>query len=114
MRARGFIQHSVAGGDGDMEGTPVAILEAAASGLPVIATRHAGIPEAVLDGQSGWLVDEHDADAFAERMLAICQNPELAVRAGSVGRDHMRTHYRLEDRIGQLADILRQAAATRN
>ena len=63
-----FVQHSVTGRNGDMEGTPVAVLEAAAAGLPVIATRHAGIPDVVCHGQTGLLVDEHDVDGMATAM----------------------------------------------
>jgi glycosyltransferase involved in cell wall biosynthesis len=53
-QARAFVQHSIRASNGDAEGTPVAILEAAATGLPVISTRHMGIPEAVVEGQTGW------------------------------------------------------------
>jgi glycosyltransferase involved in cell wall biosynthesis len=52
--ARGFVQHSVVAPDGDSEGNPVAVMEAQLSGLPVVATRHAGIPEVVRHGESGW------------------------------------------------------------
>ena len=52
-RSRGFIQHSLRTSDGDTEGTPVAVLEAMASGIPVIATRHAGIGEVIEHGVTG-------------------------------------------------------------
>jgi len=53
-----FILHSVTARNGDMEGTPVVLMEAQASGLPVISTYHSGIPEVVIDKHSGFLVPE--------------------------------------------------------
>jgi glycosyltransferase involved in cell wall biosynthesis len=73
-----FLQHSMTDPQtGDQEGLPVAILEAMAHGLPVIATRHAGIPEAVEAGRSGHLTDE---GATAEMAVYIA---ELARNAGA-------------------------------
>lgn len=68
-RANVFVQHSVRSKSGDQEGLPVAILEAMASGLPVVATRHAGIPEAVAHQSTGFLVNEGDVRGFCEGML---------------------------------------------
>ena len=80
--ARGFVQHSIEAPSGDSEGMPVAILEAGASGLPVVATRHAGIPDAVIEGTTGFLVDEHDVDGMAEGMLRLIRR---ASRGGATG-----------------------------
>src|SRR4051794_2820789 len=64
-----FCQHSIVDPQtGDEEGLPVAILEAMAHGLPVVATHHAGIPEAVADGVSGFLVEEGDVEAMGARL----------------------------------------------
>lgn len=60
-----FLLPSVTGIDGDMEGIPVALMEAMAVGIPVIATQHSGIPELIDTGQSGWLVPENDPAALA-------------------------------------------------
>ena len=46
-------------------------LEAGAAGLPIVATRHAGIPDVVIQGETGFLVDEHDVDGMAQRMLRL-------------------------------------------
>ena len=62
------MQHSITASNGDTEGLPVGILEAMATALPVISTRHSGIPEAVEDGITGFLVEEHDVRGMAERM----------------------------------------------
>ena len=66
-----FLLPSVTGADGDMEGIPVALMEAMAVGIPVISTVHSGIPELVESGKSGWLVPENDAQALAERLAAF-------------------------------------------
>jgi glycosyltransferase involved in cell wall biosynthesis len=108
--ARGFVQHSVQAASGDCEGLPVGILEAAASGLPVVATRHAGIPEAVLDGDTGILVDEKDVDAMALAMERILDDAGLAARMGRRGQAHVREHFSMERSIGQLWSIVNGAA----
>lgn len=79
-QARCFVQHSVVARSGDSEGTPVAVLEAGATGLPVVSTLHAGIPDVVIEGQTGFLVAEHDVEGMAERMLRLAQDAELAGR----------------------------------
>lgn len=63
-----FLLPSITGADGDMEGIPVALMEAMAVGLPVVSTVHSGIPELVEAGKSGWLVPENDAQALAARL----------------------------------------------
>ncbi len=65
---------------GDSEGLPTVIMEAMAIGVPVVATRHAGIPEVVSDGVSGLLVPEADPTALAGAILAIKADPALAAR----------------------------------
>jgi colanic acid/amylovoran biosynthesis glycosyltransferase len=108
--ARAFVLHSVETADGDSEGLPVALLEGAATGLPVVSTDHAGIPDAVIDGESGFLVAEGDVDAMAARMIELAQRPELAGALGARGRQHMLAHYTIERSIAGLAKILAEAA----
>ncbi len=72
-----FFHPSETPADGNREGVPNAMLEAMASGLPVLATQHGGIPEAVTDGQSGFLVPEKAAPALAERALQLMTTPSL-------------------------------------
>ncbi len=89
-RATAFVQHSVSprfgGARGDCEGTPVAIQEAMAAGVPIVSTRHAGIPEILRDGESALLVDERDVNAMADAMLRIALDPLLAGRLGREAR----------------------------
>lgn len=85
-RAHIMLQHSVETADGNMEGLPVSLTEAAASGLPIIATRHSGIPEIVEDGVSGFLVPEHDIEAMARRMADLARTPARWSDFGRAGR----------------------------
>jgi len=71
-----FIHPSQMGADGDREGVPNSMLEAIATGLPVLATHHGGIPEAVKTGVSGHLVEEGDADGLAAAAMQMLDDPD--------------------------------------
>ena len=109
-QARAFVQHSVRAPDGDMEGTPVAILEAGARGLPVISTRHAGIPDAVIDGHTGLLVDEYDVERMADHMLKLSENAAYANELGKNAGHFIRQQYRMSQHICKLSEILESVA----
>jgi colanic acid/amylovoran biosynthesis glycosyltransferase len=111
--ARAFVQHSVRASNGDCEGTAITPREAGASGLPVVATRHAGIMEAVVEGETGFLVEERDVAAMADRMLRLARDPGLAQRMGEAGRARVCRDYTMEQCIGGLYDILSEAARRR-
>lgn len=72
-----FVHPSQTAVDGNLEGIPNAMLEAMSTGLPVVATRHGGIPEAVTSGESGFLVDEGDIEAVVEALLALMSDAAL-------------------------------------
>jgi glycosyltransferase involved in cell wall biosynthesis len=112
-RARAFVQHSLTPNDGDSEGTPVAILEAGASGLPVVSTRHAGIADVVVEGETGLLVEERDVEGMANHMLRLAQDADLAALLGANARRHIATHFSMEQSIGRLFQILGTAALRR-
>jgi colanic acid/amylovoran biosynthesis glycosyltransferase len=69
---------SVTAQDGDQEGIPVTLMEAMATGMPVVSTRHSGIPELVEHGCSGLLADEGDYAALADALIRLSDSPELA------------------------------------
>lgn len=101
-KAWGFVQHSITAADGDMEGTPVGVLEASAAALPVISTKHAGIPDVVQDGVTGLLVDECDVDGMAENMIKILSDREYAMRLGRQGRDFVAENFAMEKHMAVL------------
>jgi glycosyltransferase involved in cell wall biosynthesis len=100
--ARCFVQHSIEAANGDCEGTPVGILEAGATGLPVVATRHGGIPDVVVDGETGFLVDERDVGQMASRMLALASSPPLAAQMGERARARIVARFSQQKRLGRL------------
>ena len=85
-RAAIFVQHSVTDARGKIEGFPVAIAEAMVTGLPIVSTRHSGIPEHVRDGVSGWLVAEGDVAGMAAAMARLLADRGEAARLGLAGR----------------------------
>ncbi len=91
-RAAVFVQHSVTTPDGFVEGFPTVIAEAMSSTLPVVATRHGGIPEHVRDGETGLLVDERDVAGMAEAMATLLADPARARALGEAGRRHAMAH----------------------
>jgi glycosyltransferase involved in cell wall biosynthesis len=109
-RARCFVQHSVVAPNGDTEGTPVAILEASASGLPVIATRHAGIPDVIVDGTTGFLVEEGDVEGMAGYMVKIAKDAPLAGALGRAARRKVIQEFSVERSIGDLRAVLQRAS----
>lgn len=103
-----FVQHSVVGPEGDTEGLPVAVLEAMTSEVPVVSTRHAGIPEAVIEGETGLLVDEHDVAGMAEAMKTILTDPERGARMGVAGRARVLdgfTAQHTQDRLRRIMNL---------
>ncbi|GAA4784198.1 glycosyltransferase [Olivibacter ginsenosidimutans] len=112
-RTYAYVQHSVTAKDGDMEGTPNTVLEASAAGLPIVSTRHAGIKEAVIEGVTGFLVDEYDQDAMAQHMLTLAASRPLAEQMGQAARQHMVKHYDIQQQIAKLNQILLGAAKIR-
>lgn len=101
-----FVQHSITADNGDMEGTPLAILEASVSGLPVIATNHAGIPDVIEHKKTGLLCNEHDVEGMAHNMLQILDNIEYAQRLGTAGKHQILEHFSMERHINFLQATL--------
>ena len=106
-RARLFAQHSVEAASGAMEGTPVAILEAGASGLPVVATYHGGIPDVVISNQTGLLVKERDVAGMAGQMLRLLRDPMLAAELGQAASVRVQKEFSSTRRIDALWTIIK-------
>ena len=112
--ARGFIQHSVVAENGDCEGTPVAIIEAQMTGIPVVSTRHAGIPEVVIDGETGFLVEEADVNGMAEAIIKLAKDGRLAGQMGNAGRKHAMQYFSQEMHLRRLAEMIEGAVSNRS
>ena len=105
-KSRVFIQHSIRAANGDMEGTPVTVQEASLAGLPVVATRHAGIQDVIVHEETGLLCDEHDVPAMVEHLLKILDSPELARKMGMAGRNFIQQNFSMEKHISILQNTL--------
>jgi colanic acid/amylovoran biosynthesis glycosyltransferase len=99
-----FLHPSEVGGDGNQEGVPNSMLEAMASGLPVFATEHGGIPEAIENGRSGILVKERDEEALALALLERTANPEGLAAIARNGAEVVRKHFEQTGQTRQLED----------
>ena len=86
----------------------MAVMEAQLSGLPVVATRHEGIPEVVEDGVSGFLVDEGDLQGMAAAMARLIVEPDLAARLGAAGKRRAAANFTARHHLEQIAALLRK------
>ena len=104
-----FLHPSETGADGNMEGVPNSMLEAMATGLPVLATRHGGIPEAVTHGQDGLLVPERDGAALYEAMEELTGTPNECLRFGQAAARAVRQKFEQARSIEKLEEIYDEA-----
>jgi colanic acid/amylovoran biosynthesis glycosyltransferase len=108
--ARAFVQHSVTTTYGDSEGTAITILEAGAAGLPVVSTRHGGIKESVIHGETGFLVEERDVPKMASYMIELAKSQDKARQMGLNARAHVSQNFSVERVMQNLHAILERAA----
>lgn len=101
-----FVLPSIIAKDGQMEGIPVALMEALASGRAVVSTKISGIPELVEDGRSGLLVEPGDAQALAAAMRTLLEDRERARQMGLHGQKKVRAEFTLRDCVTQLLSRL--------
>jgi len=100
-----FLHPSQTGLDGNQEGIPNSMLEAMATGLPVFATKHGGIPEAIENGVSGVLVPERDDEALAQALLNAAQDPDFLSRIGHAGAEAVQKNFDLSTQAQRLEEI---------
>jgi glycosyltransferase involved in cell wall biosynthesis len=84
---------------------PTVILEAMASARPVVSTRLAGIPELVVDGQTGMLAPPGDSTALAHALQQLLRDPELRLRFGHAGRERVEQHFRIAQTVAPLIKL---------
>lgn len=100
-----LVQPSLTARTGDAEGLGIVFLEASASGIPVVGTQHGGIPEAVVDGVTGFLVPERDADALAEKLLVLLSDKSLREEMGRAGRKMVEDKFDMRRQTEKLEKI---------
>ena len=98
-KARVFVLHSVTTADGDKEGAPVSIMEAGAIGLPVVATKHAGICDIIAENETGFLVNENDIEGMAHCMKLFIENPLLTEEMGTKATQRINKHFSLKRNV---------------
>jgi len=102
---------SVTASDGDSEGLPTTIVEAAASMLPVIGSDHSGIPEAIVEGQTGFIVKEGEVDPLAARIVQLLRSGDMRRHMATASRLLAESRFDEERQIGRLEGYYDQLAA---
>ena len=94
-----FLSPNVTSRNGDKEGMPNVIKEAMATGLPVVSTHHAGIPELVEEGKSGFLVSERDVKGLAERLDHLINHTQICKQMGAAAREVVAERFNLKKQV---------------
>jgi len=108
QKAAALVLPSVTAESGDAEGLGMVLLEAAATGVPVIGTLHGGIPEAIVDELTGYLVPERDINALAERINALLKNDMQRILMGKQARALMEERFDIRKQTVLLEEIYRE------
>ncbi len=108
-----FVLASTTDAQGATDVFPTVILEAMASARPVVSTRLAGIPELVVDGETGILTPPGDSTPLAHGLEQLLRNPELRLRFGNAGRARIENHFQIEQTVIPLVKML-EASCSRH
>ena len=95
-----------------MEGLPTVVLEALASGVPVVATDCGGVSEAMTDGREGLLVAPRDAEALARALERLWRDPALRARMGEAGRETATSRFELDRQLREFLALYTEVART--
>jgi len=100
-----FMLPSVTAADGDTEGQGTVFLQAQAVGVPVLSTFHNGIPEGVINGKTGYLVEERNSDALSEKLNLLLENPDSWEVMGKAGRENVEENFEVKKQTVKLEKI---------
>lgn len=109
-RATVLAMPSVISPEGETDGLPTVVIEALASGLPVVGTETGGIPEVICDGLNGFLVSADAPEQLADRIQTLLERPDLRERFGLEGRRLIEQEFSLEGKIEMLRDLVSTGA----
>lgn len=107
-KAHVFVLTSVTAANGDQEGLPVTLIEAHASGLPVISTYHAGIPELVVHRQTGFLCRERDSGCILKYMTILANHNDIRDAMRTQAREQASEEFDIEKQNTKLSNIYNQ------
>lgn len=98
---------SVTAEDGDKEGAPMVIIEGQATGMPVISTRHSGIPEIVKEGESAYLAEERNSKELSEKMEKMMEESDRWNEKGLAGREFIEKNHSIDRMVEKLEKLYR-------
>ena len=101
-----FLMPCIRDENGDMDGIPVAMMEAMACGIPVVSSRISGIPDLVRDGENGFLVEPGNAVAVAEKLTQLIHKTDLIERFGVMARRHVMDQFDMEKNAEKLRELI--------
>lgn len=113
-RSHIFIHPSETPPDENQEGIPNSLLEAMATGLPVIATRHGGIPEAVTENRNGFLNEERDSEGLGQSMITLAGSPAIYGQFGRAARAAVADSFDQDSTTCALENVYEEVCATRS
>lgn len=105
-KAFAFVQHSATTMLNEKEGTPNSVMEACAAGLPVVATRHAGIQDVIVENETGLLCDEFAIDAMADNMLRLLRNKPFAQKIGLAASKRVNEQFTTKQYVSKVAAVI--------
>jgi glycosyltransferase involved in cell wall biosynthesis len=108
-----FVVPSVQDREGNVDGLPTVLMEAMAAAKPIVATRVAGIPLVMTDGENGLLVEEKDPAQLAEAVTRLLASPELRARMGQAGERRVRDELNWRHIADIFVELYRQAITRR-
>jgi glycosyltransferase involved in cell wall biosynthesis len=107
-RADLFVQHSITLPDGRAEAFGLSVAEAMAAGLPVVVSASGGLPDTVVDGETGVLVEEADVEGMADAIITLSSDAQRADALGRAGRERVLarfTHAHVRNRLRRLLEL---------